>query len=337
VENKNLLILNVGNISLALDTNSKVAILHQILWGILEKLKEVLENVVKNRGDSNCPPLRVSIPDAGEFFNDPTPLQRFNKIFTDLKQNFAQTGWDNMQVVLLIDEFQYIYELIVEGRLEKAFMQHWKALLQENHFSAVLFGQDVMPKFKIEFANEFGTTEDRRVTYLNPNDAEELIRKPILFTNGTSRYREQAIERILDLTAGSPYYIQIICDRLVDHMNEKHVSLVTEADVEQVKNELINGVTALSEDKFHSFTQSGDKSDDAISVADARAVLKAIADNSDGQEGCPRHLIDCTTSLPVDTILEDLVRREAVNAVNQNQTYYRIQVGLFKEWLIAHG
>ena len=45
-----------------------------------------------------------------------------------------------------------------------------------------------------------------------------------------------AIERIIDLTAGSPFYIQIICNRLVEYMNRKRARAgYRGADVEQVE------------------------------------------------------------------------------------------------------
>ena len=57
-----------------------------------------------------------------------------------------------------------------------------------------------------------------------PDEARRLIDEPIRIggRQGDSRYREQAIDRILNLTAGSPFYIQIICNRLVEYMNVKH-------------------------------------------------------------------------------------------------------------------
>src|SRR5205085_8254785 len=113
---------------------------------------------------------------------------------------------------VLIDEFSYIYGYIVNGKLPAEFMKNWKALLQENHFSVVLVGQDVMPKFKQLFPNEFGIIKDERVSYLRREDAIRLIDEPIRIggKQGESRYREKAKERIVDLTAGSPFYIQII-------------------------------------------------------------------------------------------------------------------------------
>lgn len=338
-EDEDLLILDLENIAAILGEdsdqgeNSKTSLLNQILKSILTEL----EYAVEDRVDKNFTSLDLSIPCDREFYFHPNPRQRFVDIFKSFKrQGSKQEDWRGVRVVLLIDEFQYIYTRIVDGKIPVSFMQSWKALLQANYFHAVLVGQDVMPKFKASFPNEFGTTQDERVTYLKPDDARKLIDEPIRIggKQGESRYREQAIERILELTAGSPFYIQMLCNRLVEYMNVKHAGLVTEADVEQVKNELIRDVNALGLDKFDNLINSGDTSADAISDEDALKVLKAIADNSSRTDPCHRDRISCETSASVDTILDDLEKRDVVKRHEQS---YQIQVGLFKEWLIVNG
>ena len=330
-KDKGLLILDLGNIGTLRDPEAPKPLLYQFLNRILT----ILVREIKRKQRDGFSPLGLSIP-GKEFYEHPAPLQCFEDIFEELKELVSnQEDWDGVRVVLLIDEFQYIYDQIVSGEIPESFMQNWKAILQANYFNAVLVGQDVMPKFKARFPNEFGTTQDERVTYLKPDDARSLIDEPIRIggRQGESRYREQAIERILDLTAGSPFYIQIICDRLVKYMNNKCAGLVTKADVEQVKNELIRDVNALDDTKFDNLINSGDTSEDAISNEDALKVLKAIADNS--RTGpCHRDRIDCETSFPVDTILADLEKRDVVKRREQS---YQIQVGLFKEWLMANG
>ena len=331
-KDRNLLILDLGNLGSVQDESSHVPLLHQILKRIIT----VLEFAIEDRVDEGFSSLNLLIPGDSEFYGHPAPLQCFQDTFERLKRQVARhEEWRGVRAVLLIDEFQYIYERIVAGKIPGAFMQNWKALLQANYFSAVLVGQDVMPKFKERFPNEFGTTQDERVTYLTPEDARRLVDEPIRIggPHGASRYREQAIERILALTAGSPFYIQIICNRLVEYMNRKRAALVTEADVEHVKNELISGVNALGLDKFDNLINSGDTSADAISDEDALRVLKVIADNSKAGP-CHRDTIVCETHLPVDTILNDLVKRDVVERREQS---YQIKVGLFKEWLIVNG
>ena len=327
-----LLVLDIGNIGAILDEHSKVPFLYQILWTILKALRDSVEDKVME-GNS---PIDIPFPKDTEFYQHPSPLVLFRDVFERFRRAITRfADWKEMRVVLLIDEFSYIYGYIAKGLIPETFMKNWKALLQDNFFNVVLVGQDVMPRFKQRFPNEFGTTQDERVTYLRREDAIRLIDEPIRIggRGGESRYRERAIGRILELTAGSPFYIQILCNRLVEYMNRKRASLITEADVEQVKDELISGVNALGMDKFDNLINSGDTSPDAISDEDVLEVLVSVAENS--RTGpCSRSNIACETDIPIDEILEDLVRRDVVE--RERGQYYSIRVGLFREWLLAH-
>ena len=329
----NFLVIDLGNIGSILDEHSQTPLLYQILWSILRKLRDAIDDAAI---EHELPTLELTFPQDREFYEHPSPLVKFRDVLDAYKRLVRRTvGWQHIQAVLLIDEFSYIYGQIARGKIPELFMKNWKALLQENYFSVVLAGQDVMPKFKQHFPNEFGTTQDERVSYLKREDAIRLIDEPVRIggRNGESRYRERAIDRIIELTAGSPFYIQIICDRLVRYMNRKRASLITEADVEQVKNELIRGVNALGIDKFDNLINSGDTSEDAISDDDALKVLREIAINS--QTGpCNRNSISCETQKPINEILDDLVNREVIE--RERGRYYRIRLGLFKDWLVAH-
>jgi tetratricopeptide (TPR) repeat protein len=329
-----LLILDVDNIGSLLDVRS-APFLHQILWRILRKLQWAIEDEVDERGRS---PLEVPFPDDTKFYQHPSPMTLFDEMFEVFKRAAARAeDWRSARLVVVIDEFSYIYNHIMSGRIPEEFMQIWKALLQRNLFNAVMVGQDVMPRFRQRFPNEFGTSQDVRVTYLKQQDAVKLIDDPLRIggKHGESRFREKAIERIYDLSAGSPFYIQIICDRLVDYMNMHHARLVTEADVEQVKNELARGTNRLGWDDFDNLLSSGDTSDEAISVEDAKKVLTAIAINT--RLGvCDRESVVSVvsgTKASVDDILDDLVKRDVIEL--QQRRNYRIQVELFKEWLLA--
>jgi len=332
----NLLILDIGNIGVMLDPHSRVPLLYQILWTIIQELQDA----VNDRLDAGFPSLDIEFPSELEFYQHLTPLKAFGDLFQSLKRSaLRRSEWKEISIVLLVDEFSYLHDLIEAGGLSDTFMKNWKALLQRNFFNAVLVGQDVMPKFKQKFSNEFGTTQDERVTYLSRDDARRLIDVPIRlnrpFGDSRSRYRGKAIDRIIELTAGSPYYIQILCSRLVDYMNRECSILVTEADVERVKDEMISGENSLEPDRFDNLISSGDSSADAISKVDALAVLEEIARNSNNSaNSCRQDSISCRTESPLLQVLDDLERREVIK--RQKLNYYSIQVGLFKEWLLAH-
>jgi hypothetical protein len=215
-------------------------------------------------------------------------------------------------------------------------MKNWKALLQRNYFSVVLAAQDVMPKFIRRFPNEFAAIEDHRIDYLQDSDARALVDEPIRIggRSGESRYREEAIERIIDLTAGNPFYIQIICSRLVEYMISKRKKLATKADVGRIREALISGLGKLKLEDFENLYSSGDKSSDAFSDSDALMVLRVIAQSTRQTSTCMRSEIVVSTEKPIDAILDELTSRNVLE--QERGSYYKIRVGLFKEWLIAN-
>ncbi len=331
LETRNLVVLDLGNIGQYLDEHSNVPFSYQIHQLILSSFEEAIEDKI----DAGASSLEISFPSATDFYEHPTPMILFQEVFNNYQRlSSAQTDWQDVQLVLFIDEFSYIYGQICGGHIPQSFMKNWKALMQANYFNAVLVGQDVMERFIETFQNEFGIAQRERVTYLDREDAQKLIVEPILIKPmDENRYREpRAIERILELTAGSPFYIQMFCKRLVEHMNLKRAIYVTYSYVEHVKNELMRGRNALGRSNFENLYNSGEVNESKD--ADVLKILKAIAVHS--QTGsCNRSHIDCETKLPIDSLLDELVERDVIDREKEN--YYTIKVGLFKEWLLVNG
>jgi hypothetical protein len=109
--------------------------------------------------------------------------------------------------------------------------------------------------------------------------------------------------------------------------------LVTEADVDHVKNDLIMGLNAFHEDRFDNLIDSGDTSIDAIPYKDTFNLLKQIALKSQ-LTPCNINSLSYQSSQNIEKILEDLDRRGVITITRDNCC--DINVGLFKEWLIVN-
>lgn len=325
-----LLIVNLGNIGAIYDPDASISYLYLFLWEIVNEMKKEVDSFVR----MGYPDLGVDFPSSFESFSSGgSSVNRFRELFDAFKaRKRDHEQWKEVRVVLFIDEFTYIYEYIIKGTVDDSFMNRWKAFLERKYFSAVLAGQDTMPKMRRRFPNAFGIIKDFRVDYLAPEDAEDLIISPIKMPNGESRFRGRAIEHILDLTAGSPFYIQILCDRLVKYMNRERTPHVTQADINSIRDDLVYGLQALDLDRFENLYNSSDISQDAITDEDALEVLKKIAENSKTSP-CNRKDIVCETQIPIDDILADLVTRLVLK---KEGDHYQIRVGLFKWWLLAN-
>jgi hypothetical protein len=246
-------------------------------------------------------------------------------------------SWKDKKLVIMIDEFTYLFTAIKTNKVSDAIMKQWKAITQnkDSMFSSVLVGQDVFPMFKDEFPNEFGVTQDERLTYLSKNDALRLIEEPIGKTKSNrNRFIGDSLDTIIEYTSCNPYYIQIFCARLVSEMNRKKYIEITSADVKEIADSFINGGQALTDDKFDNLLNAGEKHDiQRIPQDHSKAILRKIAMNAMNIGFCLREQISIGNPEYEDEILKDLVKREVLE---QKGDSFKIQVKLFQEWLLKH-
>lgn len=309
---------------------SSATFFHKILFTIEEELENLsFDDIVVP--EFKCPPY-TELKDA------PNSADIFRKYLRIFKRSCQNTpNWQDKKLVIMIDEFTYLYTAIKEGKVSDAIMKQWKAITQNEDatFSSVLVGQDVFPLFKSEFPNEFGVTQDERLTYLSKRDALKLIEEPVWnIKSNKSRYLEDAAEKIIEYTSCNPYYIQIFCARLIKEMNDKKFIEVTRNDVIAVAQTFIHGGQALTDDKFDNLLNAGEKYDiQSIPQKDSKALLKKIAEATKFVPYCSRENISIGNKEYEDLILQDLKNREVIE---QQENNYKIQVKLFQEWLLKN-
>lgn len=306
---------------------------------ILSSIQDELENI---GFEGKTIPV-IQFPNASDFKNEDieNPLNTFTKYMTRFKRSCKATeGWDEKNLVVMIDEFTYLYTEIKKGHISPSIMKQWKAVTQneKSQFSVILVGQDVVPSFKKEdyARNAFGVIQDIRLTYLQEDPARELIEKPILDENGDSRYIGNAVSRIIDYTSRNPYYIQIFCARLVDYMNRNKSIKVTEADVNDVAKSFVSGEQALEEDKFDNLIRAGETEDlQEFPEDEILAILRQISISSRNIGYCSIDDINILGDRKREQeIIKHLIDREVLEQKGENN--YRIQVRLFQEWLLNH-
>lgn len=283
------------------------------------------------------------IPSYVDFKNEDedNPLNTFTKYVIKFKLSCKKTdGWQDKNLVVMIDEFTYLYTEIKKGKISPSIMKQWKAVTQNERaqFSVILVGQDVVPSFKKEeyASNAFGVIQDIRLTYLEEQPARELIEKPILDANKESRYIGNAVTRILEYTSRNPYYIQIFCARLVDFMNKNKSIKVTEADINEVARSFVVGDQALEIDKFDNLIRAGESEDlQEVPEVEIITILRQIALATKNIPYCKR--ADISTDYGEEEenrVLQHLEDREVLEKKGDDN--YKIQVKLFQEWLLNH-
>lgn len=344
------IIINTGSIGdQDLHDNDITELLYTILRKLEKEIKgkagrEEVSNLGLEKGQVYHPILIENMKKDGVVINADDVLENsersrlvFNKIFKDFCEYV--TGFEpSYNVVLMIDEFTYIYDWIRQGKMDSSITQWWKALLQNNNIFAIIIGQDHMMQFVNDISispvisNDFQTTELKKVTYLSEKDAKSLMSDPILLVseNGEkeSRYKEDAIERLYELTSGSAFLIMNFCGKLVNYLNEQKSIYITRAHIDDF---LKKNLAEFEESRFFE-PQYNDKSevDNTDIIAKNKEILKAIARGSYNKEWANiKLLIENPENVKV---INKLVERDVL--VRNGEDRCKIKVALYKEWLI---
>jgi hypothetical protein len=178
-----------------------------------------------------------------------------------------------------------------------------------------------------------------QVTYLDKEPAMELISKPIRYTNPESgaeesRYILGAEKLLYDLTAGSPYLILILCDKLVDYLNEIKSIYITASRIEKfIHEKVLCPSGCVTETTFE--PQIQDRAKPELNSKN-RELLLSIARAEVKGEANLAHLKCKIPEVERSELIDRLAERDVIT-ISKNK-YCRIKVRLLSEWLLyAYG
>lgn len=130
------------------------------------------------------------------------------------------------RLVLLIDEVDELnhYDPRVNQKLRSLFMKRFAESLV-----AVVAGVRIRREWEKETSPWYNFFEEVEVEPIAPEAARELVLRPI---RGLLRLEGGVVERIVELSAGRPYWIQRCCLSLVRQAHAKDRRTITLADLE---------------------------------------------------------------------------------------------------------
>jgi outer membrane protein assembly factor BamB len=140
------------------------------------------------------------------------------------------------KLLLFIDEFETLQESIGRGHISPDFLKYLRSLAQHQPgFSLLLAGAS---KILTEsyWATFFNIAYTHRLTKLEPEEAEQLITRPV---REYLTYDELAIEKLHRLTDDQPYLIHLMGATLIWYCNHECKNYVTINDVNVVCEEVI--------------------------------------------------------------------------------------------------
>ena len=169
----------------------------------------------------------------------------------------------------------------------------------------------------------------RKIGFLSENDARRLVVEPV---SSLLVYGRNVVDRVVRLTAGQPFYTQVICQTAVDYANEHERNVLTMRGLNHVIDEIVDHPLpqmiytwdALSPDEkvVLSLLATRLGTQDGVGWATASDIARLIR-----SEKAPVDLSENTIHLT----LEELFRREVL----EKNAYeaYRFRIDLLRLWI----
>ena len=237
-------------------------------------------------------------------------------------------------LVLLLDEFDVLGDYS-EDTAVSHFFPYLKSLIdeQEKLFIMPVVGRqlDDMPNL----LSLFHQAPTKRIGLLQEPNAKRLITQP---AKGMLKYQPDAIQAILKLSAGHPYFTQLICFALFFKAREEGKSLATREDVESVVNQAIeNGESGLAwfydglpifERVVFSAVAEAQQETAQIASLTEKALLTLLKDYGVDQTYALQQAVERLVEWEFLELTEKPELPKAKNAI------YTVKIELVRRWLV---
>ena len=253
--------------------------------------------------------------------------QSFNNFLT-----YAASTLEGKYIIFLIDEYEILERKVNDGDLTDEIFTYLRHLMQNMDNLAFIFSgsSDFATRQRKEWALMFNMAQPKEVNFLSQNDAISLITQPV---HDFVRYDRQAVDSILRLTAGQPFFIQAICLHIIEELNLKEQNRVTAEDVEASCHDIVENAP------YHfAYIWSELTADEKIMVSLLAEVLDdemAYASIDDIASALPNYDLQYSRA----DISKSLVRLQDEHLIEKKSRTeaeaYRFQMDLTRAWIQA--
>jgi tetratricopeptide (TPR) repeat protein len=300
-----------------------------IYFDLQDQARRTLGMVLADLADTIAEHAGIPVPDA-EAFNDSG--RYFQTTFlADLYRTL-----DNRRLVLLLDEFDVLDQTaereLPDSAATKALFPFLRRLMLEEPKLAFVFvvgrrAEDLT----LDFSATFKASLTREVWALDRESAVNLIRQAE--KTDTLSFSDEAIDRILQLSSGHPYLIQLLCQRIWEQAHEKKSDDVPLVDLPFIEAAVPNSLQA----GYQAFAWLWDGLSPAEKIYTAAFAEATDEGGTIAEDEVIRILATHAARLrtqEVEMAPLDLVRRRVLAEVGDH--VYCFNIELFRRWIRAY-
>lgn len=310
---------------------------HHPIWGTIHSLQnaqwENEESIFSQLADriskQFCAQFQRAAPQWQEYESN-DPQIRFRQFVQECVAQIPHS-----RLILVLDEFGGAVESFENAVLPFRFFTLWRELLNEVPQVSLLFALPTNAFTTLSstmFSNVFSFTRARKVGFLDPVSARQLLVDPL---------REQHIEvhpttvaLALRLTGGNPYYMSMLGQHLIEQLNrEVSCQLVTDDELRAVSEQIIQENPGYNFDFLKQELLKEEKRVlEAIveltrQIKQSKVQCKVIADR------LKRSMSFYEVRQHLDRLRDGLILDEIGPKSNP---YYSFKIELQRRWLLHH-
>jgi hypothetical protein len=233
------------------------------------------------------------------------------------------------KLVLMIDEYQQLDQLIAERRYDDSVIDFLNALVQDGEIKFILAGflqPDELENQKWTELMRFFTT--MKVSFLSREDTIRLICEPV---TGFLEYDEGGIEKIISLSGCHPYFTQLICHTMVEHHNLDKVSIIG-------YNSVIGHLFLYFERGYNTFLDIIDQTGNIerkilFCLYSLMAEKKEISVHKSEIEWNLIEYENEISKVEIEKALTHLVKKEIIKKSIEHPDYYEFTTDLYRNWV----
>ncbi|MBD3184634.1 hypothetical protein GF312_20305 [Candidatus Poribacteria bacterium] len=288
--------------------NAKFTREEELLKWIARDIKEIISNRGFNTKDFDLSRIESR--------------ETFSEAIAEMLKNFS-----GRRLILLFDDYEEIEERIENRALGEDFPAYLAELIKLiPNLVLILTGPKAFDsQIRSCWHSVARLCSHRQLRNFSKKDILELI-KPI---EGHVIYAKGIFNKLLRMTAGHPYYTQLLFKNLVDRLNTVERNIVRQSDVEYVINEIIDKQKSIMMEKWKFLEPYEQK----ILSSMAQILNKPFDYNMPGDLSV--YMGDNKSKKVIESIMFNLSRKGILerNLKNDGKCQYRFSMDIFRLWV----
>lgn len=285
------------------------------LAGFYWELAATIRRVLRRDYDIDLPRLQRE-----EFLDN--PLQTFQNLFLDQ----ALIALGDRHLLLMIDEASRFQEQVEAGKLPTEVFGQFRSLMQHSRRLNFIFCiGERLEVMETNYTTLFNIALYKEISFLSRSAAEMLVTQPI---KDSYSLTTEAIDRIIEVTSGHAYFMQLLCHSLFSRWQRDPKPLLDAEDVNSVMDEVVERGSANL--KFE-WDESGPVEKLALA---AMAHLMATTEDT----ATPLSIQEVLASYEIDILPGDLATalRNLINTELVSSEALKFTIDSMRLWVQEH-